>query len=45
MVYKLFHKKSAANLEHKSAGATTHTETGINFKKYQLAEELHKVIT
>ena len=40
----MFDKKSDATRASKSAGASTHTETGINFEKQQLAEELHKPI-
>ena len=38
MVHRYFDKNSAATLANKSAGASTHTVTGINFEEQQLPE-------
>ena len=39
MVHRYFDKNSAAMLANKSAGASTHTVTGINFEEQQLPEQ------
>ena len=45
MVYTFFdNKKSTTMRVNKSPGTFTHTETEINSKNQQLAEELHKLI-